>query len=119
MDVGIVINNAGASSYGNFEEIPRGEHVHTYKMNVSLAVEVCRVFVPRMRSRERSAIVNVGSGMSVFPAPTLGIYPATKRYIELFTESLLKENGNIDVLLMTPLGVSTDMMAGFKGTCFE
>lgn len=86
-------------------------------MNVSLAVVICRIFVPRMAVREsRSAIVNVGSGMSVFASPQLGIYPATKVMIDVFTRTIARENDKkIDVLLMTPMGVSTDMTGHFKG----
>jgi len=84
---------------------------------VVLAVEVCRIFVPRLRQRERSAIVNVGSGLSIFPSPILGIYPATKLYIDRFTHGLELENKDkIDVLLMTPLGITTEMTGSSKGT---
>ena len=48
VDVGIVINNAGVSSGGVYSDISLAEHIRTYKMNVTLAVEVCRVFVPKM-----------------------------------------------------------------------
>lgn len=60
--------------------------------------------------------MNVGSAMSVFPSPVLGLYPATKLYIEKFTQALAEEyKGKIDVLLLVPLGVTTDMTGGFKG----
>jgi short-subunit dehydrogenase len=70
-----------------------------------------------MRLRyNRSAIVNVGSGMSALPSPNIGVYPASKIYLDVFTLALEKENcDKIDVLLLRPLGVTTDLTNSWKG----
>lgn len=66
----------------------------------------------------RSAIVNVGSGVSVVPSPYLGTYPATKKFLDIVTNTINREYEQIDFLLVRPFGVSTDMMNGLKGNDF-
>ena len=93
-------------------DIPLTATINTYKVNVHTAVEVCRVFVPRMKEREkRSAVINVGSGVSVLPSPVIGIYTFTKVYLDFWTKAMQKEhNDKIDFLLFRPLGMTTDML---------
>lgn len=50
--------------------------------------------------------------MAVFPSPFVGIYPATKAYIDVMSRVITEEirDYNVDVLTYRPFGVSTPMM---------
>jgi short-subunit dehydrogenase len=48
-------------------------------------------FVPRFKMRRnRSGIINLSSCMAVFPAPFVGIYPATKAYVDVMSRIITK-----------------------------
>lgn len=62
----------------------------------------------------KSAIINICSGIGEYYSPGTGIYPATKRFTNVFGNTLHKEQGHIiDILSVKPFGVLTGMM-GFR-----
>ena len=67
--------------------------------------------------RLRSGIINLSSCTGVFPAAFLGIYPATKVYIDVMSRIIEQEckESNVDVLTYRPFGVSTPMMSQRQG----
>lgn len=118
IDVGILVNNAGVSSHGLFGEITPEEHIRTFKVNVLTPIEVTKAILPRMLKRPtRSAIVNVGSGVGEFASPGVGVYSMSKWYADVWTRTLQKElRDKVDVLMMRPLGVTTEMTGMWKGS---
>jgi len=100
------------ASPGAFWTIDRKVLINALKLNIRGTVEVCRVFLPRMRKRlTRSGIINIASAIGQFPSPYVGVYSATKQFVRLFTYGLHRENSDkVDVLCVKPLGVLTGMM---------
>lgn len=89
VDVSILVNNAGMSSPGAYDTVSRNTIIKAWKLNVNAVVEMVKVFLPRMRTRYNdSAIINLSSGTGQLPSPYLGIYPATKQYVRMFSYGL-------------------------------
>jgi 17beta-estradiol 17-dehydrogenase / very-long-chain 3-oxoacyl-CoA reductase len=82
LDVGILVNNAGATYPGAayFHEVETHVWEAVVRVNLEAATRITRAVVPAMVRRRRGAVINVGSGSSVvLPAfPFYTVYAATK-----------------------------------------
>nr|CAB3504107.1 unnamed protein product [Digitaria exilis] len=106
-DVGVLVNNAGATypcaSY--FHEVGGDVWEDVVRVNVEAATRITRAVVPLMVAKGRGAVVNVGSGSSVVvPAfPLYAVYAATKAL------SVEYKQYGVDVQCQIPLYVATKM----------
>ncbi|KAE8773681.1 Inactive hydroxysteroid dehydrogenase-like protein 1 [Hordeum vulgare] len=82
LNVGILVNNAGATYPGAayFHEVETRVWEEVVRVNVEAATRIAGVVVPAMAMQRRGAVVNVGSGSSVvLPAfPLYAVYAASK-----------------------------------------
>jgi 17beta-estradiol 17-dehydrogenase / very-long-chain 3-oxoacyl-CoA reductase len=82
LDVGLLVNNAGATYPGAayFHEVETPVWETVVRVNVEAATRIARAVVPAMAAKGRGAVVNVGSGSSVVvPAfPLYAVYAASK-----------------------------------------
>lgn len=89
LDIGILVNNAGMSAGGEYVDIETKKIIDCYRLNVLTGVYLTKLFLPHMQSRpQRSAIINIGSGIGQLSSPVTGIYPATKQFIRIFSRTL-------------------------------
>ncbi|KAL6856030.1 hypothetical protein ACP4OV_018832 [Aristida adscensionis] len=115
LDVGILVNNAGATypCAAYFHEVEPRVWEAVVRVNVEAATRIARALVPEMAARGRGAVVNVGSGSSVVvPAfPLYAVYAASKAYIDQFSRSLSVEykQFGVHVQCQIPLYVATKM----------
>ncbi|KAM3412688.1 hypothetical protein ACQJBY_004054 [Aegilops geniculata] len=115
LDVGILVNNAGATYPGAayFHEVETRVWEEVVRVNVEAATRIAGVVVPAMAMKRRGAVVNVGSGSSVvLPAfPLYAVYAASKAYIDQFSRSLSIEykQYEVDLQCQIPLYVATKM----------
>jgi len=81
-DVGLLVNNAGATypCAAYFHEVEEAVWEAVVRVNVEAATRITRAVLPLMAARGRGAVVNVGSGSSVVvPAfPLYAVYAASK-----------------------------------------
>jgi NAD(P)-dependent dehydrogenase (short-subunit alcohol dehydrogenase family) len=113
--VDVVVNNAGVLLHeeGEVLAIPADDYRRTLETNLLGAIEVCRVFVPRMAERGYGRVVNVSSGagqlasMSTY-APA---YAISKAALNAFTRILAEAYRSRGVLVnaVDPGWVRTDM----------
>lgn len=95
--VDILINSAG---FGYMEEfcLMGEDKINTMaQVNMSAVVDLCLQFLPRMKEKAGTGILNVGSVASFFATPGSALYGATKHFISGFTDALHQE--------MLPFGV--------------
>ncbi|XP_058094147.1 very-long-chain 3-oxoacyl-CoA reductase 1-like [Magnolia sinica] len=123
LEVGILINNAGAT-YPNatfFHEVDEDVWKGLIKINVESMLKITKVVLPGMLQRKKGAIVNIGSAASVvIPShPLYAIYAATKGFVDQFSRSIYVEykKSGIDVQCQVPLYVATKMVS-FKRSSF-
>ncbi len=105
-----VINNAGYSLSGALEETSIEEARLQFETNFFGALRVTKAVLPTMRALGYGRIVNISSAFGFLPAPSLGIYAATKHALEALTESLDHEvrNFGIRATLIEPAFTKTN-----------
>ncbi|MGB3699027.1 MAG: SDR family oxidoreductase [Gordonia sp. (in: high G+C Gram-positive bacteria)] len=90
-DLDILINNAGESAAGAFEDTPMDAVEHLFKVNVFGPVALTKAVLPRMRRRRTGTIVMVGSMLSSFPVAFRTNYAATKSALKGYAMALRRE----------------------------
>lgn len=108
LDVGLLVYNAGANSYG--EPFTRGDlprHQGVIDLNITTMLALVHHYAQPMKERGRGGILLVGSLAGYVGASNEAIYGAVKAFGRIFAEGLwveLKEYG-VDVLELV-LGVT-------------
>jgi len=82
--VDVLVNNAGESQSGPFEELPREAIERLFQLNVIGQVRLTQLLVPGMRGRGHGRVVMVGSMLGSFPLAYRSSYCATKAAIKAF-----------------------------------
>jgi uncharacterized protein len=109
LEVDLLVNCAGLSRAGDFDNIPFGELEELMMVNMMALAKLTRVFLPDMIARKNGGIINVASLGGFQGVPGLGLYSATKSFVITFTEALhaeLKEKG-ISVVAVCPGFIDT------------
>jgi len=90
-EVDVLVNNAGFGDMNDFCLMSDDKVNSMQEVNMSAVVKLCRQFLPMMKHRSGSGILNVGSVASFFPTPGSALYGATKHFILGFTDALHEE----------------------------
>lgn len=107
--VNIIVNNAGITHYGTFEEFSLEEVRQLFDVNLMGVIHGTRAFLPELRRSGDGHIVNMSSMASISGIPRQSTYCASKAAVRALSESLAAE------LVDTPVDV-TWMIAGAIGT---
>jgi NAD(P)-dependent dehydrogenase (short-subunit alcohol dehydrogenase family) len=99
--VDIWINNAGlARTVWPILDVPQGEIESMVRTNMLGTINGCRVAATGMKAQGQGKIFNVlGGGSDGEYFPGLGIYGTTKRGLNYFTDALVKELANTNIIL--------------------
>jgi len=111
--VDILVNCAGLSYAGDFNDLPLGKLQEIMMVNMMAMVRLTRLFLPDMVESKKGIIINVASLGGMQGVPGLALYSATKSFVLTLTEALyveLKGKG-IKVFAVCPGFVDT----GFLG----
>lgn len=109
----ILINNAGISIVGLFQDMTRNEWDKIMNVNVGSVYNCCHFAVPNMIHNQCGKIINISSVWGVCGASCEVAYSATKGAINAFTKALAKElaPSNIQVNAIACGAIDTDMNA--------
>ena len=91
LPVDLLINNAGFGKYGEFIDHPAEVHAQMIQLNVTVVVELSRLYLTRMRARKKGGIINVASVAGFPPTPYFTVYGATKAFVISFSQALAVE----------------------------
>ena len=110
---GILVNNAGISSYGLLTDLPETEWDRLMAVHLKGAFNCCKAVLPGMLSRRQGRIINVSSIWGLTGAACEVAYSAAKSGIIGFTRALAREVGpaGVTVNAVAPGAVSTEMLA--------
>ncbi|WP_369680795.1 SDR family NAD(P)-dependent oxidoreductase [Halorubellus sp. JP-L1] len=110
LDVGILVNNVGVATYGEFHETDLDAERTQLRLNVETLVVLTRSFLADFRDRGRGKVLNVGSTAGFVPGPKMAGYYASKAYVNSFSEALAVENRttDVDVSVLCPGPVETE-----------
>ncbi len=109
-EIGILINNAGFGSTGEFINCNAEKEIDMIKVNCLAPVVLTHYFLPFMIQRKKGAIIFLGSTVAFQPAPMMATYSATKAFNLYLGEALWWElkKYNIDVLALNPGATNTE-----------
>lgn len=115
-DVDILINNAGISVFGLFQDCTDEEWERIFGVNVKGVFNCSKCAIKKMLLKQRGSIVNISSVWGVTGASCESHYSATKAAVIGYTKALAKELGpsGIRVNCVAPGAVETEMNARFS-----
>ncbi|KAI1299260.1 Inactive hydroxysteroid dehydrogenase-like protein 1 [Halotydeus destructor] len=112
-NIGILVNNAGVmfESPNKFLDQPEDSLWQHVKVNMAGVLMITRAVLPGMVSRRRGLVINLSSIAGYRPLPLMGVYSASKKFVEYFSDSLEYEYSsyNIQVQTLTPSYIATKM----------
>ncbi len=112
----ILINNAGIQQHIQLQQKPAWETLsQEMAINLEAPIHLSTLFIPHLLMKERSAIINITSGLAFVPLANAPVYCATKAALHSFTLSLRHQLSDtpIAVIEIIPPAVDTDL--GGKG----
>ena len=112
----VLVNNAGISSYGLFQDMTSSELERLFRVNFLSAYELTAKVVPGMIRRGSGRIINLSSIWGEVGASCEVAYSASKAAVIGFTRALAKElaPSGIPVNAVSPGVVDTDMLSPFS-----
>lgn len=115
--VRVLVNNAGAGLYGNFDDIALESYQDLLYLNQTVLLSMCYVFLPMLKEIPRAHILNVASVAAFHPTPYLSAYGASKAFVLRFSQALrqelLKFSINVTCLCPGPTDTNFYHNAGF------
>jgi 2-deoxy-D-gluconate 3-dehydrogenase len=107
----ILVNNAGMNVRKVPEEISEGEWHEIIDVNLGAALFCAQAAYPHMKTAGRGKVLNIGSMYSLFGAPTVAAYAASKGGLAQLTRSLACAwaKDNIQVNSILPGWLDTDL----------
>jgi NAD(P)-dependent dehydrogenase (short-subunit alcohol dehydrogenase family) len=87
----VLVNSAGTDFWGAIEEQDEADYRATFEVNLFGAIELSRLALPGMRSRQRGTIVNMSSLRGIVSVGGNGYYASSKFALEGLTEALWQE----------------------------
>ncbi|HTJ37818.1 MAG TPA: SDR family oxidoreductase [Dactylosporangium sp.] len=99
--VDVLVNNAGESQSGPFEELPGDALRRLFQVNVLGPVHLAQLLLPGMRERRRGRVVMVGSMLASFPLSYRSSYVASKAALKGFSDGARHEYSPFGVWLTT------------------
>jgi NAD(P)-dependent dehydrogenase (short-subunit alcohol dehydrogenase family) len=96
-EIDVLVNNAGESQSGPFEELPTEAIERLFRTNVFGPVRLSQLVLPGMRRRRSGRIIMVGSMLASFPLAHRSSYSAAKAALRGFATSARQE--------LSPFGV--------------
>ncbi|MGY0017604.1 SDR family oxidoreductase [Streptomyces sp. cg35] len=108
-EVDVLVNNAGESQSGPFEELPMEAVRRLFQLNVFGAVRLSQLVLPGMRERRRGRVVMVGSMLASFPLAYRSSYCASKAAIKGFASAARREYSpyGVGVTTVEPGAIAT------------
>ncbi len=109
LDVDLLINCAGLSRAGDFDDIPMEKLEEIMAVNVMAMARLTRCFAADLADGRGGGIINVASLGGLQGVPGLGLYSATKAFVMTLTEALhveLQQRG-VHVVALCPGFIDT------------
>jgi short-subunit dehydrogenase len=108
-EVELLVNNAGAASYGPFLTLSPEHERELIRLNVEAVVALTHGLLPAMLERGRGGVINVASIVAFQPMPYFATYAAGKAFVLSFSEALDEElrGSGVRVSVVAPGVTST------------
>ena len=115
-DIDVLVNNAGIQINQEFGKDHTSHEKELIEINTNLisCILLIKKYLPILKTKKESSIVNVTSGLALVPKESAPIYCATKAALRSFSISLRWQLENLQpkVIEVLPPLVDTDMTRG-------
>ncbi len=111
-DVGLLVNNAGFGTLGEFAELAPDRELEEIDLNVKALVALTHAGLGPMVQQRSGTVINVASLGAFNPCPYMATYVATKAFVLHFSESVHEEVRGYGVTV-------TCLCPGFVATEFQ
>jgi uncharacterized oxidoreductase len=111
-NLNVLVNNAGIQRWVELTKPePWDATQQEIMINFEAPLHLTLLLLPHLRSKERAAIVNVGSGLAFVPLARVPVYSATKSALHSYTMSLRHQlaGTSVRVVEIIPPAVNTDL----------
>lgn len=117
VEVELIVNNAGAASYGPFASLSPERERELLRLNVEAIVTLTHGLLPAMLARGRGGVINLASIVAFQPMPYFAAYAASKAFVLSFSEALAEElrSTGVRVTVVAP-GVTETGFADVAGS---
>jgi len=107
-----VINNAGFTWYGKTSLDHLGIYRKIMAVNFHSLLDLSLNFLSYFKKLGGGALLNITSAAALSPVPYQSVYSASKHAAQAFTEALIQENRNRDIVISSfaPGGIATEML---------
>lgn len=107
----VVVNNAGVLSAGDFSEMSAANINAMIAVNIGGLTTVSHLAFPYLRDTPDAVLLNLCSASSIHGIPWLGVYSASKFYVDGLTQALAIEwrDHDIHVTSLKPPPINTAM----------
>jgi short-subunit dehydrogenase len=117
--IDVLVNNAGAGTYGYFAELPLEELEREVRLDVIAVVRLTHAALPDMVARGIGGVLNVASIAAFQPGPKNAVYSASKAFVLSFSEAVHEEvkPKGVHVSVVCPGATRTEFQhrGGFVG----
>ena len=107
VNIGILINNAGAAQSGGFLEQTAQSLTTLIALNTTALTRLASAIAPRLVQAGDGAIVNIGSVVGLAPEFGQSVYAATKAFVQLLSQGLSHELSAKGVYVQAVLPAAT------------
>jgi uncharacterized oxidoreductase len=120
-ELNVVVNNAGVQrvhDFGSSQPLDDAAAQEEIDTNISGVLRVTAAFLPHLKSRPFSTIINISSGLAYLPLARYPVYCATKAFVHSFSMSLRHQlrTTSVRVIELAPPWVKTNLDANHGST---
>lgn len=121
IEVEVLVNNAGAGTYGPFAGEDLDQVTREVTLNVTALTQLTLLLWPRLLASGRGVLVDVASTAGFQPLPYIAVYAATKAYVRALTQALWFEarGTGTTVLAVAPGPTRTEFFDAAGSDGFE
>jgi hypothetical protein len=91
LNLAVLVNNAGFGTTGSLMHSNLEQQIAMLNVHITAVMRLCRAALPGMTARGSGVIINVSSISAFFPLPGDVNYPASKAYLNVFSQALQAE----------------------------
>lgn len=109
-EIGWLVNNAGASTFGRVEEAAVDEQRGLVRLNCEALVALTTRVLPELVRAGRGIVLQVASSAGMQPTPGWAVYGASKAFVISFSEGLAEElrGSGVSVTALCPGPIATE-----------
>jgi uncharacterized protein len=110
--IDILVNNAGYGLSGLMDKYSLEENTNMIQVDVVALVQMCQLFLPHLKQKSKSYILNIASSAAYQAVPFLSIYSASKAFVLSFSRGLRKElkGSAVSVTCVSPGATDTEFV---------